>query len=168
MTDDEWTREVRFSVPFDHRDEDFNKGAHGMDIYFVLAKADGSGAITARIGTDWMRYPLKDKHFVPGTHERARWDRPGIDAGRAEASFRGEHQARLPNPQVVSLHMAKQDKDWWSGPGECDVLPGGECYNDSGFTVCDQFVDALFEGGHEAAWKWLEETYEEWTAPDEQ
>lgn len=165
----DFEREVRFSVPHDHRDEDHKKGCRGMDIYFILRKVDGSGAITASVGTDWQRHPLKFPYNSFAKGPRERWDKPGLDAGRV-ADGREPYYFGPPNPQVVSLHMLEKDEahDWWYGPDDCDVLPGGQCYGDHGYLVADDFLIALMEGGHEGAWAWLEECYESWTGPPDE
>lgn len=163
-----FTREIRCIPGYDHRDDPDPKkrerGAHGMEIMFILVGAPGY-AITAKIMTTWQSNPLSkpfpgiykydfDKH---GPLERER---------RAGTDSRAPGWTDDPMGGPVCSHSHTKDRDYWSGPGPCDIL-GGECYGDMGFLMGDTFKDALIRGGDEGAWKYLEEVYKDWFGPED-
>lgn len=140
----EYTREVRFHAGYDKRAEP-GGGARGATIAFVLRAPDG-GAITAQINTGWMTHPRGRTY--PG---------PGVDMPLAD---------HYPTGGGIHIHHPLQVKDWWYGPDDCELVPGGKCYGDGGYLVSDKFLEVLVEQGDEAAWAWLENTYAKWMTPE--
>lgn len=155
---DELKQEVRFYASFDHRnDEEDQRGARGMIITLVL---NGPlGAISADIGTGWMLHPYLGNRPVLESPKplSPRGEKPGIDHNLTDLS---------PSGLSVSAHSLEQRRDWWRGSAQECPFVGGICYGDTGYLVADELVEALVGGGDEAAWKWMQECYDEWLGPE--
>lgn len=152
MTDFE-TR-IEFVPGYDYREgapvEDRNKGAHGMEIRFILVGP--LGGISWTVKTGWMQKPLIG-HLNP---YQGRRDKPGIDGGLWQYS---------PSAGAVSSHVAEQREDYWIGPQPCDVI-GGECYGYTGYTIGDRVLDGLMKDGHAGVWREMEVIYDAWLTPE--
>lgn len=145
---------IRILASYDYRDDpNDTRGAHGTDI--MLVTKGPAGAITCRISTGWVARPLA-RGYLRGADRQQRNHKPGVDAALADC---------YPTGAGIASHSATQDRDYWSGPGPCDVL-GGFCYGDTGFLVSDDILLALVEGGDEAAFAKLDEFYAEWLGPE--
>jgi hypothetical protein len=147
---DSFRTEMRCYPSYDHRDE--GGGAHGMRLAFLLRGPDA--VLSAVISTGWMRHPLVGS-YLRGAGQQRRSSNVGLDRTLASS---------YPSGSTVSLHSPTKVKDWWHGPDKCDLLPGGECYGDTGYTLSDQVLERLVEGGDEAVWPFLVEIYQEWMA----
>lgn len=123
-----------------------SRGWHGMEIHFILQRNDDL-AIVARIHTGWEPYPR---------NEWGALDLPGVDQSKTSSSM-------WPNSQGIYLHSSKKLDDYWYGPEECDILPGGICNGTSGGLVGNDFLRKLVREGEEAAWSYLEELIDAWT-----
>lgn len=148
------TREVRFEKGYDYRDvPNDGRGAHGMDIRFILRGP--RGAIACKVSTGWMVNPLVGRFSRSGNNERRRG--VGLDLGVWD---------HYPSGSGIAAHVAEPPagKDWL-GPDDCDVLPGGRCYGDVGYLVADEFVLRLVRDGEDAAWDFLAEIYADWLSP---
>ena len=62
----------------------------------------------------------------------------------------------------LSLHWPEAAVDWWVGPDPCDLLDGGRCWGNVGYSVADQALGVLREGGEPALWNYLLDTYRAW------
>ena len=150
MGEREFQREIRVYDGYDRRDE--GKGAHGMELHFVLHGP--LGAIDAGINTGWVARPLV-AGFVRGGVAQRRRDEPGVDA-RLVYDY--------PTGSSITSHCAEKREDWWFGPDECDIV-GGPCYGDTGYLVADTFLRRLLGDGREAAWEFLRELHDSWLSP---
>lgn len=152
----ELRREVRFSPSYDHRDEPGHKGCGSVIITFILAGP--LGAISADISTGWLSRPYLGRIYPIAIEGplTPRGNKPGVDLLQGHESLRSAG---------VYSHCPEQRREHWYGPDECTIL-GGPCYGDKGYLVGDQFLEALVAGGDEAAWKWLEDTYNDWLRPE--
>jgi hypothetical protein len=149
----EFRREVRFSPSYDHRDEPGHKGCGSVIITFVLAGP--LGAISADISTGWLSRPYLGRiypiHINGPLTPRA--TKPGVDLLAGHDTLR--------SAGVYSHCTENRRPDYWYGPDDCTIL-GAPCFGAKGYTIGDEFVEALVSGGDEAAWAWLEEIYNDW------
>lgn len=133
----ELERKIEITRPaFDRRDPDPKKdyGIGGVTVRFSVVGPEG--AITWGILTDWylphVREEFKNKKWFPST-----------------------------TPTGITIHSPKQLFDFDAESGDCDLLPGGKCYSDTGFLAGTEAFDLLCKEGEEAIWKLLESWYED-------
>lgn len=112
------------------------KGVHGMEFRFILRGA--AGAITWKLNTGWV---------------------PGEGTGANVRHL-------FPSSGGVAAHSPVPARDWWLGPDSCDVLPGGQCWGDAGYSVGDRVLEAMHADGHEGIWRELEAIYADWLGPE--
>lgn len=68
---------------------------------------------------------------------------------------------------ALHLHAPTQLKDWWMGPDECDVLPGGQCWGNGGGLIAERVLAAFLADGEDGAWAAMASIRNEWLEPDE-
>lgn len=65
---------------------------------------------------------------------------------------------------VAHAHAAPE---FWDGPVDCDLLPGGKCWNTCGYLVGDDVYAALVAGGSDGAFDRMGEILTSWLKPDD-
>jgi hypothetical protein len=148
----EFEKRVEVFPGYDHRDDPRDtRGAHNLSIRFTIIGP--LGAITWDLNTGWMERPLLGAYQANAGQQR-RSDTPGAD-----------HRLRDYSPRAgaVSSHAHDQLEDYWVGPQPCNVL-GGECYGDTGYTIGDTVLAAMFKDGHDGIWRELRVIYDAWLA----
>ena len=147
----EFTREMKISPGYDHRDEPgAHRGAHGCDLWLALRGPDG--AIAARISTGWMSNPLAGR-LIPGAGEQRRRGKPGLDFGSADS---------YPSGGFVGAHSLELREGFSPDAEACGWIDGAPCYIQGGFLIADEILKLLTTGGSDAAFERLGELYQAW------
>lgn len=148
--DEGWEPAFRMSPSYDWRERDWSKGAAACAMHLSLFSPMQVVGITFMVMTGWMHRPLSRDLLVFGEPSEATkpWPRerkPGVDAG----SFRG-----YPRAGAVGVHSALPfpgQNEY--GLQECDLIPGGKCYQQFGYLVGDRVMDALVGRGSDGAYE---------------
>lgn len=101
-------------------------------------------------------------------HADGRWRRWSLIGPRGAVSF--AYIDRRPNPRHepfdmgVHSHSFDRREHDLDGPGDCDVLPGGQCYGDGSYLLGAKLVRewAASDWDEDVVWAELEECYDAW------
>lgn len=139
---DGFERRVTFSKAWEKRHDDPAKdyGVGSVGVWFALVGSEG--AVSFHLSSGW---------YLP--HVRERFKREG---------HRGD-----PCAGPVVWHHPTQREDYFAGPDECELLPGGKCWGDAGYLLGNDAYDALCEGGEDGLWVFLRRMYDQGFAPSE-
>lgn len=149
MALNDFTTEIRVHPGYDYRDDPSGtRGAHNLSLDFILRGPEG--AINWTLNTGWLHRPLAGAMVRGRTPDRR--DKPGADARLYDL---------YPSAGGVSSHLHDKREEYMLGPNPCNII-GGSCYGDTGYTIGDEVLEAMFVGGHEAVWTKLREIYTAW------
>lgn len=125
-----------------HDDPARDYGIGSVELQFALIGP--AGAITVGVSTGW---------YLPHVEERLLREHDHTPfMGRRSCAFQGAGTA-------VCIHAPSPRKDYFMGPDDCHLLPGGQCWGDIGFLAGDEAYAVLVEGGEDALWEFLASWY---------
>ena len=153
---EDFSHDIIVQPSYDYRESEegpSSRGAHGTVLCFVLKGP--LGAISFDLGTGWMAHPLTESFSWHRSKPWPRSDDPGMDYA-FDSSRIG-----YPMTQGCYSHSPTKDRDYWTGPGDCNIL-GSQCYGDGGYIVADKVFKAMVEEGSEGLWREMHDLYDAW------
>lgn len=149
---DGFTSEVRAHPAYDTRDQP-DGAANGLEFIFILRGP--AGAISWELMTGIMERPVQDAGWsVFDNRPPRRGSRPGLDYTRATPSG-------FPIAGPVASHVP-DSVEYLIGPAECNILPGGRCWQNIGYLIGDRVLAALVACGDPGVWRELLDIYRAW------
>lgn len=156
---EEFTHDIMARASYDHRETEdgpASRGADNMVLSFILRGP--LGAISFDLGTGWMAHPLTRPFDWSRPKPWKRSDSPGRD-------YDIDQHFHDPQTRGCYSHSPTKDRDYWTGPGECNIL-GGPCYGDGGYMASDKVFAAMVEEGSDGLWREMRQLYDSWLGPE--